>query len=796
MIQSKEYFQMNDRQTSNKNSAYRVLFISTYPNRECGLATFCKDLIESIQDKFHLSCEIDVCAIDHSDAKTDYSNAVKYLLHSDQEAQYRTFAEQLNKERKYDCIFLQHEFGLFRGDFGSFILNFLEHIEIPVITTFHTVLPNPSLERKNIVQGIIYHSSEMICMTKDSAKILMEYYGCPSTKITIIPHGTHLLSLKSADKLKLKFGFSGRKTLATFGLLSSGKSIETALNSIAKIKELHPEILYLIIGKTHPEIIKNEGEKYREKLEAMTIELGIVNQVLFVNEFVERQKLQEYLQATDIYLFTSNDPFQAVSGTFSYAMACGCPIISTRIPQAEDMLGSAGILVDFNEPAQMASALDSLLKDKERLKEMKRNALQQIRPSAWQNVAIQHMDLIKKHSEKDVKSIQFTIPAYNMSHFFNTTNEIGIVQFSQAETPQLSSGYTVDDNARAMIALVEYFELTNDQRVLGLIQTHFEFIANMQQKNGSFLNYKNHAGEITDQNFDENLDDANGRAIWALGFLFAKNTLFNGIYFDKIMQMIMMSEEKIRSMDSPRAISFSIKGLVHFNEVCMSCEVDQLILELADRLISLFEQNKKENHPWFESKITYANAVIPEALLHAYRTSGLEQYKKVAIASFDYLCSILFQPDYFRVISNQTWYEPGKASATKGEQPIDVAYTIIALSEFYIYFGNYCYLTKMTRAFEWYLGRNQLNQIVYNPISGGCLDGIEAKQVNINQGAEATTTYLMARNRMEKHQQQYQPQHQQPQDQEHLTQLTMKTQTNFKHTLPYAQNRNYTRTKS
>ena len=780
--------QLNEIQPSVNHGTYRVLFMSTYPSRECGLATFTKDLIESVKDKFHLSCEIDVCAIDHSGAKTIYSYPVRYILHSDQHAQYSAFAQQLNSEKEYDCIFLQHEFGLFQGDYGSFILDFLKHIEIPVITTFHTVLPQPSVERKNIVQGLIYHSSGIICMTKDSAKILVDSYGCPESKITVIPHGTHLLSLKSADKLKHKFGFPGRKTVSTFGLLSSGKSIETALYSIAKIKESHPEILYLIIGKTHPEIIKNEGEKYREKLEAIIEDLDIANQVEFVNEFVERKKLQEYLQATDIYLFTSNDPFQAVSGTFSYAMACGCPIISTRIPPAEDMLGSAGILIDFNSPEQMSLALDSLLKDDERLKEMKRNALQQIRPSAWQNVAIQHMDLIKKHSEKELHPIQFTIPAYNISHFFNTTNEIGIVQFSQAETPQLSSGYTVDDNARALISLVEYYALTKDLRVITLIETHFNFIADMQQKNGAFLNYKNHAGEITDQNFQEDLDDANGRAIWALGFLFANNNLFQGLCFERIKLIITNAEGKIHAMKSPRSISFCIKGLVHYNKVQKSIEIDQLIIELADRLIYLFEQNKQEDHPWFEGRITYANAVIPEALLYAYRISGIKQYKTVAMESFDYLCSILFQPDYFRVISNQTWYEPGKVTASDGEQPIDVAYTIIALSEFYVCFGNYSYLTKMTRAFEWYLGRNQLNQIVYNPISGGCLDGIESKQVNINQGAEATTTYLMARNRIEKHQRQ--------QDQEQTTQTNSNSQNNFNNTLIYAQDRNFIRTKS
>ncbi len=767
------------------STSYRILLISTFPPRECGLATFSKDLIDSIKDKFHLSCQVDVCAIDHSTSTTQYPPPVRYILHSDILENFRVFAEQLNKEKKYDGILLQHEFGLFRGDYGSYILDFLEHIEIPVITTFHTVIPHPSDFRKSIVQQIIKHSNEIICMTKASSEILKSDYQCNTTKISIIPHGTHLLSLQLPEKLKDAFGFPNRRVLSTFGLLSGGKGIETALFAIAEIKDHHPDIIYLIIGKTHPEIIKTEGEKYREYLIGLISELGIEKQVVFINEFVERKKLQMYLQATDIYLFTSTDPFQAVSGTFSYAMACGCPIISTKIPQAEDMLGSAGILVDFNAPNQMANALDALLKNENRLKLMSRNALQQIRPSAWQNVAIQHLKLIKKHSKKQLNSTQYTVPAYNLSHFFNTTDQIGIVQFSQAETPQLSSGYTVDDNARALIALVEYYELTNDFRVLPLIKIHYNFIVDMQQENGGFLNYKDHTGRLTDQNYEEDLDDANGRALWALGFLLSKKTLFEVVYFEQIEEMFMKADVKIRKMKSPRSISFCIKGLANFNSVKNSREVDQLIIDLADRLLLLFEQNKQEHHPWFESSITYANAVIPEALLYAYRISGIKEYKMVAKVSFDYLCSILFQPEYFRVISNQTWYEPGKRTALNGEQPIDVAYTIIALSEFYDCYGNYTYLSKMTRAFEWYLGRNQLNQIVYNPISGGCLDGIEAKQVNINQGAEATTTYLMARNRMEKHQRQ-----------EQFNQLTMNTQTNFKHTPPYAQNQNYIRTKS
>jgi|LauGreDrversion4_2_1035121.scaffolds.fasta_scaffold16154_3 glycosyltransferase involved in cell wall biosynthesis len=730
---------------------YQVLLMSSCLPRECGLATFSHDLRESILEKFSGSCHIDFCALDYSFSDLVYHEPVTHILKVDQLDAYHELAKKLNQEKRYDVILIEHEFGLFGGDYGSHLLEFLKKVKIPVIITFHTILPRPDAQRFKIVNELIRRSKYVICLTNASARLLGEHYVCPTAKCQVIQHGIPLIAYKESDELKAKLALGLRPVLATFGLLSRGKGIETALYALVNVVADFPNVLYLIIGKTHPEVYKSEGDSYRSYLEELIALLGLTSNVRFVNSFVGKKLLEDYLQATDIYLFTSTDPNQAVSGTFAYAMACGCPIVSTAIPQAMDSLGPAGIVIDFNDSKQMALAITEILSAPERLSQMKQAALQQIRPSAWQNVAIQHMMLIERCDLRKVKALHFSLPAYNLGHFHGCTTPVGMIQFCQAEAPQLSSGYTLDDNARALIALLEYYELKSDNNVLPNIKIYFEFIQRMQQANGRFYNYLDADKKICTQNHVENLDDANGRAIWALGTMMALHHLFNPSYFQIIQRMLRKSIDALEHMYSPRAIAFSIKGLVKYNEVFKDAQINEVLQKLASRLAASYRLHHTAAHPWFETKITYGNAVLPEALLLVAQIDGNRNFQQIAMKSFHYLCDLHFENNHFTVISNQTWYEPGMQIATTGEQPIDVAYTILALSTFYELTGNNHYLLQMKKAFDWYLGKNQLSQIVYNPVSGGCLDGIEANEVNINQGAEATTTYLMARNRIEYH---------------------------------------------
>jgi hypothetical protein len=425
--------------------------------------------------------------------------------------------------------------------------------------------------------------------------------------------------------------------------------------------------------------------------------------------------------------------------------------VATAIPQAKDALGAAGIVVDFNNSVQMAKAIQQVLQDECLRSEMQQAAVQKSKPSAWPNVALQYMRLFEKYNPQQKKVKHSTLPKYNLNHLKKCTTSIGLLQFCKAEQPLLASGYTLDDNARALIALIEYYAINPEYGMLKNIRIHFGFIERMQLASGRFINYLDVLENPTTQNSNENLDDANGRAIWALGTMAALQQMFDPMYLKKAQRMIYKSLDMLSKIDSPRANAFAIKGLVKFSQVVSDPRILELIATMGKKLEALYISHRKDEHHWFEPKLTYANALLPEALLLVSKITANQNQQAIANQSFTYLLNLLFEDDEFQVISNRTWYEPGKETATDGQQPIDVSYTILALSTFYEYTKIKSYLLKMKTAFDWYLGKNSLNQIVYNPISGGCQDGLEANGVNINQGAESTVTYLMARNRMELH---------------------------------------------
>ena len=486
-----------------------ILFITSYPPRECGIATYSQDLMNAIKEKFGQSFSLKICALEAKEGNHVYPDEVKYVLQTTDLEQYDDFARKINADKDLNLIFIEHEFGLFGGEYGDYLLQFLVRIDKPVITTFHTVLPNPDMKRKAIVQAIVALSDGVIVMTKNSAAILEKDYKISTEKIAIIAHGTHLVSACGNNKeKKTKFNLENRLVLSTFGLLSSGKSIETALDALPEIIKKFPNVMYLIIGKTHPSVVKNEGEKYREFLQEKVENLNLQDNVRFINRYLSLPELLEYLQLTDIYLFCSKDPHQAVSGTFAYAMSCGCPIISTPIPHAKELLNDgAGIIFDFQNSKQLSKETIKLLSNEALLKEIRLNALHKISPSAWQNAAIAHVELLQKYLGKKAVSLKYNLPEISLSHIKKLTTHEGMIQFSAISMPDIDSGYTLDDNARALIAVTKHFQLTGELSDIHLIETYLNFIIFCQQYDGSFLNYVDDEGHFFAKNSDENLED-------------------------------------------------------------------------------------------------------------------------------------------------------------------------------------------------------------------------------------------------------------------------------------------------
>jgi glycosyltransferase involved in cell wall biosynthesis len=730
-----------------KNSP-QVLFITSYPPRECGIATYSQDLIKALNDKFE-NINIKICALENESEQHQYPKEVKYILNTQYPTAFKSLSNIINLDDKIEMVVLQHEFG-FYADCKECFIDFLSEIQKKKIVVFHTVLPNADEQFKNHVNEIIRYSESLIVMTGKCSEILQKEYNVPKEKITVIPHGTHLVAHTDKYELKEKYGIGNRKVLSTFGLLGPGKSIETTLDALTEVIKTKPDVLFLIIGKTHPGIVKHDGESYREFLEEKVAALHLENNVKFINKYLGLDELLEYLQLTDIYLFTSKDPNQAVSGTFSYAASCGCAIISTPIPHAMEFLsGDAGIVVDFQNPAQLGEAISKLLFDVTLREKIRLNALHKIVPTSWENAAVAHAQLFEKIGVR--MKLQHKKPDFNLNHIKRLTTDFGMIQFSKINKPDRESGYTLDDNARALIAVCQHYELTRDNNDLQLIGLYLDFIDFCQQGNGAFLNYVDYKKVFTEQNLECNLEDSNGRAIWALGYLISVSQLLPTQMCNKAESIIEKTLPNIEHIYSTRAMAFIIKGLYYYNRHNDSRSIRLLIKKLADRLTQMYLHEATPDWQWFESYLTYGNSVLPEALLLAYIGTGEDIYRDVAKKTFDFLLSQTFnEEEEIKVISNNNWHVKGGKKNHFGEQPIDVAYTILALNLFYNHFKISDYQSKMENAFEWFLGRNHLNQIIYNPCTGGCYDGLEEKNINLNQGAESTVSYLLARTCMER----------------------------------------------
>lgn len=724
----------------------KIICITTYPPRECGIATFAHDLVGAIRTKFGASYSIKICAVESNVEKHTYTHKqeVEYVLNTSDRSAFTALTGQLNDDPDVEIVLVQHEFGLYAEQEEAF-LQMLEQLHMPVILIFHTVLSQPEQAMFRNVNRMITACTRLVVMTQTSRHILIQEYHADKSKITVIPHGTHLVSFRDKKKLKEFYQLSGRRVLSTFGLLSSGKSIETTLDALPEIVKANPTVIFLIIGKTHPGVLKSEGEKYRRMLEEKIKDLNLSQHVLFINQYLELSTLLEYLQLTDVYLFTSSDPKQAVSGTFVYAISCGCPIVATPIPHALELLSDdSGIIFDFKNSDQLAVATNLLLADEKLRTRMKLVGLQKTAATAWENVAISYTQLFQAIGKAEERLI-YSLPPIDTYHVQRMSRQWGMIQFSKGNRPDSSTGYTLDDTARALMAMCQVAATGQGKVKEKEINTYLSFIHYCQQPDGSFLNYVDRDREFTSQNEEEGLEDSNGRAVCALGYFLSCGKQFSTSWREKAEITFQRSFELFTRTDSPRSIAFMIKGLYYYSLVQPSTKTNECILLLADKLTWCYRQTAESKWQWFEAYLTYDNAILPEAMLLAYLVIGKEEYKEIACQAFDFLLGKVFVDNHFQAISNQGWMHKGEVSNQFGEQPVDVAGMVIALKLFYQVLQDEKYLRMQTDTFNWFLGDNHLHQIIYNPATGGCYDGLEENNINLNQGAESTISYLMAR---------------------------------------------------
>lgn len=724
-----------------------IVSLSTFPPQKCGIATFTSDLSKAFNQLFAPAIESKIIAINNDPSIIDqYPSTVIAHLRKYHIEEYKKMAQKINTSPQIKLVSIQHEFGIFGGNFGDYLLNFTSELTKPLVITFHTVLPDPHPEMRKVVQDLAKQAQRITTMTQTSKNILESIYNIPSDKIIVIPHGIHPTPFTPSYQAKKILGLPTDKTiLSTFGLLSRGKGIEYVIEALPEVIKQYPNILYLIIGATHPVIIQEEGETYRDSLQQRIEELGLNENIRFINTYIKTKKLLTYLNATDIYLATPLDPNQAVSGTLSYAMGAGRPVITTAFAQAkEDVSPEAGILVDFKNSQQISKALLDLLSNPERQNSLSKFAYFKTRNMTWANVSIAYMRTFVRNVP-ELKESEKRAPKISLRHLKTLTDDFGIIQFALLTEPDLTSGYTLDDNARALRFTVLYYQQKKSQSTLRLIRIYLKFLSFVQQENGVFENYVT-AERIHSnlQNNQENLEDANGRALYALSITATATSLPSEIK-NKAREMYEKSISNGKNFNSPRAIASYIKSLAIFLKEENNPEYLQSLIMGCDLLVSHYRANNAPDWEWFEPILSYSNGAIPEALIISSKITGNQEYFDIGKKALDFLISHTFEDGMYVPIGQDGWFKRGGHRHKFDQQPEDVATTITALKSMYEISQDIYYQKCAYKTFDWFLGGNVLGRIMYDQTSGGCYDGLRENEINLNQGAESTISYLLSR---------------------------------------------------
>jgi glycosyltransferase involved in cell wall biosynthesis len=722
-----------------------VVFLSTYPPRECGIATFTSDLLKYVDQLFIPREETKVIAMNVDTLQTHYySQKVLSQISENKPDEYLAAARKLNAMSDVKVIAIQHEFGIFGEGYGKNILLFLQEIQKPVILTLHTVLPHPSEEMKRIVVEIAKEVDLINVMTATSKELLLDVYDIPEAKIRIIPHGIHALPYTDGKAARASLRLQGKRVISTFGLLSKGKGIEYAISALPSIVAVHPDVVYLIIGATHPIVLKSEGESYRNQLIRQAYDLGVQDHVLFYNQFIETDKLLTFLQATEIYLSLSQNPDQAVSGTLTYALGAGRPVVSTSFAQAKELVNpEVGALIPFGDSQQLAMEVIALLDDPGRLAKMSKTAYFRTRGMTWPNVALRYMREFNELSP-ELAGKQQNVPPFKLQHLRKLTDDFGMYQFAILNEPDPNWGYTLDDNARALIVVALYYQINPSSLNERLAEIYLSFLERAVKANGGFENYfTNERIAHGDRNRNENLEDAESRALWALGVTASSELPIR--LRERAVALLDAQCELFQNVESPRAVAFHTKALAAWLKVGENEKARRLLVRHADFLVACFRENATEDWQWFEQFMTYSNAILPDALLVAYKTTGNESYREVGKAALDFLIRQSFREEMCEPIGQSGWFKRGEIKQMYDQQPEEVSALVLALRTMFDLSGDESYQKKMMQAFNWFLGNNSLNQMVYSQMTGGCYDGIGEKEINLNQGAESTISYLLAR---------------------------------------------------
>ena len=716
----------------------KICFLSNFPPKECGIATFTQDLVNAMNKRFNPKVKSRVIALNDESSIYNYDSHVIFEMDKDYLEDYINMAKRINRSDKIKIVCIQHEFGIFGGEYGSYIIPFLETIEKPVVVTFHSVLPQPNNLRKNVVKFICDKCAATIVMAESAIDILHDDYGVPKNKIHVIRHGIPDTPLKDTGPYKKKLRLENKIVLSTFGLLSRGKGIEYMIKALPYLVKKYPNLLYIVIGETHPVVRKREGEEYRNYLTNLVKKLDLQNNVKFYNKYLDLSEIIEYLLATDVYIMTNLERNQIVSGTLSYAMGCGKAVVSTPNLYAQEVLNNGrGMIAKLQSPKSYADCVDKILSNPELKRNIEQSAYAYARSMIWSNVASGYLHLFNKVVKLREETTE-KYPKIKLNHLKNLTDNIGCIQFSKLSVPDPSSGYTVDDNARALIVSTIHDRLYNSEISKELSKTYLNFLERVQNEEGRFNDI-----EYENKNLVETSSDAIGRALWALGHL--TNNSSSPELISQAKKIFDKSYQLIETGSSPRTKAFTIIGLYHYYKKYNDEKILNKIKELVDSLIESYKKEATEEWNWFESYLTYSNSKMPEALFLAYNLTKNPEYLEIAEKSLKFLTNLVFFKDELSPIGQNGWYNRNGVRSFFDQQPIDASSMVQTYLTAYAITRKKSYYHNAVLAFNWFLGKNHLKQMIYNDVTGGCHDGLSKSSINLNQGAESTIEYLISR---------------------------------------------------
>ncbi|MGD0362541.1 MAG: glycosyltransferase family 4 protein [Bryobacteraceae bacterium] len=737
------------------NSAARTIaFLGDYPPRKCGIATFTSDLLEAVAVR-HPQSHCFAVPVNDVDGCYRYPDTVRYEIEEQDLESYRRAAGFLNGS-EVDVVSVQHEFGIFGGPAGSHVLALLRELEAPVVTTLHTVLREPNADQRRVTQELIARSARLVVMTERGRAILQEIYHAPSGQIDVIPHGIPDVPFVASDHYKDQFGVAGKKVLLTFGLLSPNKGIEHVLNALPDIVAEFPDVVYIVLGATHPHELRTRGEAYRTGLEAIARKNKIEDHVIFHNRFVELKELTEFIGAADLYITPYLDEAQSTSGTLAYAFGAGKAVISTPYWHASELLkDQRGVLVPFADPLSIAREALGLLRDGTRRQTMSDVAYKLGRTMVWSHTAGVYMRSFELARQQGPPAPRERVRAngsghrpqelleFNLDHLYRMTDSNGIFQHARFALPNLAEGYCTDDNARALILAVLLGQLEEaPQRVRPLTTTYAAFLSHAFDPGTTrFHNFMSADRRWLDVQGSE---DSHGRAIWALGTLVGRSQ--QPVSREVSAQLFTQALPAVTGFTSPRAWAFSLIGIHEYlRQVKGDRQAKRVGKELTQRLVAVFDQVAEPGWTWFEQGLTYDNAKLAHALIVSGRATGQAKVYERGLSALRWLVGVqTSQHGQLRPIGSNGFYRRNGARAEFDQQPIEAQATVSACLEAYRATADPWWHAQAQRAFDWFLGGNDLGLELYVRQTGGCRDGLHQDRGNENQGAESTLAFLLS----------------------------------------------------